>query len=403
MSSSGSERESVLIPTGYDPGCYPCVYSLGKRGVHTVVASENDDVPSFASRYCGETAVLPDPDDDLLAYRDALVGFAARPDVQTVIPIREQDIYLFAKYRERFERYVSLVAPDLATLRRVHDRKELFDAAAAAGVPAPETRLLSAVDDWSPRLLVKSRYNLLADEWVDAYAPEAASIADDIVHLEPGETPDLDAIRERMGHEPIVQEFVPKAGEYMFAAIYDRGEPLATFQHRQIRGNSYRGGGGVYRKSIYDPELEEVARALLAELEWHGLACIEYMQDAETGEYKLAEINPRMWQSLPATVRAGADFPHYYWLQATGRADEIDTGPDPGYDLGVGSHLLYGEVGHLRSIRGRDSPLVERPSLVGTAWDVLASCYDEPHFDYLNLDDPGPFLSGVRHVLPVGK
>jgi len=198
-----------------------------------------------------------------------------------------------------------------------------------------------------------------------------------------------------MEHDPIVQEFIPKDGEYMFAALYDHGEPLATFQHRQIRGNSYTGGGGVYRESIYDPELEAVARDLLDELDWHGLACIEYMRDARTGQYVLTEINPRMWQSLPSTVQAGADFPYYYWLLANGRADEIDHE----YETGVGTHLLYGELGYLLSILREDSPHVERPSVTRTAGEILASVFTEPNFDYLSLDDFGPFLTGLKRKI----
>jgi len=78
------------------------------------------------------------------------------------------------------------------------------------------------------------------------------------------------------------------------------------------------------------------------------------------------------------------------------RADEID----PDYEIGVGSHLLHGEVGYLLSILIDDSPLVQRPSLAGTAWEIAASCLSEPHFDYLNLDDPGPFLQGLRNKVP---
>jgi hypothetical protein len=185
----------------------------------------------------------------------------------------------------------------------------------------------------------------------------------------------------------------------MVAALYDHGEPLVTFQHRQIRGNSYVGGGGVFRRSVYVPRLETVARKLLDHLDWHGLACIEYMRDAETGEFVLTEINPRMWQSLPATVRAGADFPYDYWLLASGRPEAID----PSYEVGSASHLLKGELGYLRSIGRDDSPLVARPSLLREALSVAGTCLTDPQFDHLRLDDPGPFARTVGEALRGGR
>ncbi|WP_134671368.1 carboxylate--amine ligase [Halorussus marinus] len=388
-------RNAVLLPTGYDPATYACLRSLSDRGLRVIVASHHDDVPEFASRFCDEALTIPSPHDDLLAYKDALVGIAARPDVRTVVPIREEDSYVLTKYREEFEAYVSLLVPDLETLRNVHDRKRLFEIAAQAGLAVPETRLLSEVDDWSEEMIVKSRYNLLTDEYLDAYAPDEAEEVKTVTHLRPGERPDSEALVAQMHHEPLVQEYVESSDEYLFGAVCDRGELLSTFQHRQIRGNSYTGGGGVYRESVDVPALERAGRTLLEALDWHGVACIEYMRDAETGEFVLTEINPRMYQSLPLTVRAGADFPLHYWLAATDRPDRVESG----YEVGAGSHLLYGELGYLLSVLRDDSPHVERPSLAATAWEILSSCYDHPNFDYLRLDDPGPFVQGVRHML----
>jgi predicted ATP-grasp superfamily ATP-dependent carboligase len=387
---------AVVIPTGFDPASYTTVRSLGRRGVTTIVGSEHQNVPAAGSRYCDEFVLLPSPYDDLVAYKDALVALAKRDEVRTIVPIRPHDAYVLSKYADEFAPHVSIPVPEPKILARAHDRVQLAQAATEAGVPFPETCLL---DEFEPRSdrgsIVKSRYNVLTGTYLPDLAPEASAVVKLVHHLAPGERPDRHAVVAEMGHVPIVQAFVPTDEKLMFAALYDHGRAVATFQHRQIRGNSYTGGGGVYRRSMFCPELERVARQLLDHLEWHGLACIEYILDAETGEYKPIEINPRMWQSLPSTVRAGADFPYYYWLQATGRVDEIDAG----YELNRGSHLLYGEVGHLLSVLREDSPLVERPAFRDRAREVLASCYAEPEFDYLKLDDPRPFLRGLRQVL----
>jgi predicted ATP-grasp superfamily ATP-dependent carboligase len=394
MPNPVDERYAVLLSASPLPHSYACVRSLARRGVHTVVAAENERLPTFASRLCDEAIIIPSARGDLCAYKDALVGIAARPDVRTVVPIRPQDPYVLAKYREEFDRYVNPVVPTLDSLRNVHDRLRLAEAAEEAGVPMPETRLLDEVDDWGPELIVKSRYNLLVGDYVDSLAPNESRIVKTIKHLEPGEEPDVEAIREEMEHTPIVQEYVRSSDEYVFGALYEHGEARATFQHRQIRGNTYTGSGGVYRESVRIPELEEAGRTLLDALDWHGLACIEYMEDAETGEFKVAEVNPRMWQSLACAVHAGADFPYWYWLQGGGRSDLIE----PGYEVGVGSHYLYGEAEHLLSILREDSPLVEKPSFAGTAREIARSCLEMPRFDYLHLDDPFPLVREALNV-----
>lgn len=400
MVSEHNNRTALLIPQGESrgvglPAGYACVRSLGTHGVRTIIAAPAGGVPESASRYCSETVTVPPPQDDLLAYKDALVALATRPDISTIIPILEEDIHILSKYREEFEQHVSLVVPSLDTLSRACDRLQLTEAAAAAGVPAPEAWSLDAVPDWDRDLLIKSRYNLLTSEDVESLSPGESDIVKAQTHLQSGEQPDFETIREEMGHTPIVQEFVPRAKEYMFTALYDHGEPVATFQHEQIRGNSYTGAGGVYRESVYLPELETVARELLDELNWHGLACIEYMKDARTGDLNVAEINPRMWQSSLATARMGAEFPYWYWLQATGQKEHIESG----YDVGVGCHYLKGELSYLVSLFRDESALVERPTLRTALWEMVTSSYRHPRCDYLRLDDPLPFLHDiVRNV-----
>ncbi len=395
MEEAETARDAAVIPVGFESGAYSCVRSLSRRGVYTIVASEHSDTPAAASRFCDEFVSIPSPYEDVLAYRDALVGLAARDDVATILPLRAQDAYVFARYAEVFEPYVSLVTPSSDLLETVFDRVKLVAAAADAGVPAPETRLLSDVDAWDRDLIIKSRYNLLTDEACSGFSPRDVATAKHVTHVAPNEAVNVEAVEAEMQHTPIVQEYIPSSYEYLFGALYDDGEPVTTFQHRQVRGDSYTGGGGVYREAIRDPDLERVGRALLDQLEYDGLACIEYMKHAETGEYVLTEINPRVWQSLATAVRAGADFPAGYWEVAT----EAPVRSDFQYEVGVGTHLLYGELEYLKSIVRDESPFVDRPSFPGTAWEIAASCVENPSFDMLRADDPRPFISGLVHVI----
>lgn len=390
MYEHGGETGSVLIPHGGIPG-YQCIRSLGRRGINTVVGVDGTWSPATMSRYCNETTRLTFSGGDLFTYKEELLRLASRCDIRTIVPVWEETVFVLAKYRDAFEEHVDLAVPSLERLQDVQDRVRLVEVARKAGVPAPETQLLTNVDNWDRELIVKSRYNLVTNDYVDAYPVNKVGAPDLIEHLQAGEQPDINYLIDEMEHVPIVQEFVRWKNQYMVGAICDHGEPLVTVQLEQIREDSYTGGGGVYRKSIYDPELDRVARDLLAELNWHGLACIEYMEDAETGEFKLTEVNPRIWQSIGPTIRAGADFPYYYWLLATGRSDAID----PTYETGVGSHLLKGEMEHLLSILKDDSPYVERPNFYAAMGEVILSCLLEPQFDMLRFDDPRPFVEGV--------
>lgn len=384
--------EAVLIPTGRMMKSYGCIRSLSKHGIETIVASEEEWIPHFSSRYTSERIRLPAYWDDIVAYKDALVDIASRPEVKTIVPVRECDVYVFAKYEREFDEHVSILSPSLGTLERTHDRLQLATEAEAAGVPHAETAKLSEADGWDRDAVIKTRFNILTDHYIDSRDAGTAEEISDVVFLRGEDAPDLDELETRMRHEPIIQAFIPEEKKHLYCALWEDGEPLVTYQHRQIRKVSWVGGGGVYRESVHNEEVDAVAKKLLSHLNWDGYACIEYLKDRETGEWKFLEINPRVWLSLPEAVRAGVDFPYYYWRRTQG--DPLPSGT--GYDSGIRCHISYGELKHLLSVRRDESPFETPPSFGKTLAEIIGSCIRHPRFDYIRYDDPGFVLGAIK-------
>lgn len=387
-------RDSVVIPGISAASSVTCLRSLGRRGINTVLVTENPKIPARYSKYCDEVVTTPPPGDDLDSYRETLLGLAKRPDVRTIVPLRELDVYVLAKYREQFEPHVATPWPTFETLRYAHDRKLLFEAAERAGVPIPETKLLSDVDDWSVERIVKPRYAIVTNDYVSDVPENRVVSVGTAEHLEPGVEPDIEAIQASMRHDPIVQEFVPGT-EYCYRGLFDHGDVVSSSQKRLVRGIKYTRGPSIYHETVDIRALEDAGKALLKEIEWHGLASVGFIQDAGTGEFKLLEINPRFWASLPMDVHAGADYPWHYWSVARGHPERVIDR----YEVGIGSHLLNGEVAHLHSVLFDEDSLTPRPSLTGTLWAQATSLVRQPHFDVLSLDDPQPFLRGFRRSI----
>ncbi len=389
MATSASEQ-GVIIPAISTASSTAAIRSLGRKGIKTVAISEHESPPGFRSKYCDEQIPVPDPTEDLPGYEESLRVLARRPDIETILPFREADVYVLSRNNSYFSDHLGTVWPTLDMLNLVQDRIKLRDAADAADIAIPETTTLDRWTDWNTPAVIKPRYTVHAPEYSEEFdypGPETGSTT----YLPPNIEPDLEKVVEKMGHTPIIQEYIPTTDEYGFFAFYDEGQPVATFQHRQRRGWKYAGGPSAYRESVSIPALDRAGRALLDELEWNGVAMVEFLRDPETGEFKLMEINPRFWSSLPFTVQAGVDFPYMVWQHATG---ESITAQEP-YKVDIGGHLIRGEVLHLHSILREEYPLVERPSFAGTVRDIAVTLVTEPRFDYLSRDDPGPFITEV--------
>lgn len=386
-------RQGVVVPGIDTASSTAAVRSLGRRSIPTIVTSEHDAPPAADSKYCDELVGVPDPGAEFEGYESVLLELARRDDVATILPFREPDVYALARNHDELADHVATPWPDLDTLVQVQDRVHLFEAADRAGVATPRTRTFDEWDDWDDECIVKPRYTFRAPEYADRFDdPETQWSSTE--YVDPGQRPDRDATVAEMGHVPLVQDYVPTIEEYGFFAQYDHGTPVATFQHRQRRGWKYCGGPSAFRESVDIPALERAGRALLDELDWHGVAMVEFLRDPRSGEFKLMEINPRFWSSLPFTVQAGVDFPLLVWAQATGR--EIDAAPD--YEVGIAGHLLRGEALHLYSVLTQEYPLVERPSFPVRAGEIATSLALHRRFDYLSADDPGPFVRDLRNA-----
>ncbi len=396
MSTELHQNESMVVPAVSLPHSLACLRSFGRRDIYMIAVCEQPATPAFGSRYCDEKLLVPSPADDLNEYKNALLSLANRDDVRTIVPMREEDIYVLSKHRSEFEERVYPLWPPFETIKTVHDRMDLVATAEAAGVSVPETRLLNEVDEWGRNRVIKARYALLTDDYVESGRPERYRSPNAIYYLEPETEPDRTAICAEMGHTPIVQEYVP-GDEYALWALYDGGEPVATCQKHQIRARSYTGGTSIYRKTTYIPELERVGRALLDHLDWHGFASVQFKRDTNTDEFRLMEINPRAWFSISCPIQAGVDFPYYYWQVAGGELIRGDTN----CEVGVGTHDLPGELMYLRSIVRDENPFVEPPSLGAAVWAVASSLYRDPRYEYLSLDDPRPFVRVIRNRLGI--
>ncbi|WP_435155116.1 ATP-grasp domain-containing protein [Haladaptatus sp. DFWS20] len=375
---------SVVVPAIAAGSSLACIRSLGRRGIPVIAAGESGDSPAFDSKYVSEKVRVPAPTADISGYRDGLLSLAERDDVETIVPLREPECYVLSKYRDSFAEHIATPWPDFETMEFAHDRNRLFQRAREVGIPAPETRLLSDWDDWKGETVVKSRYTVLVRDNRTMYPG---------VKFVSGE-PDTNRLTREMGHEPIVQECIPDGSEYGFFALFDHGDPVVTFQHRRIRSYTYSGGASVFRESVSHPKLHEQGLRLLSALDWHGPAMVEFRRDPRDGQFKLLEVNPRFWGSLQLAVHAGIDFPSRYYQLATGV-----TNPDSGYETGVGSHILRGELVYLVSLLRDDYDHVERPSIPGETLKVFASLLAEPNFDYVSVDDPKPFTRDIVNLV----
>lgn len=172
------------------------------------------------------------------------------------------------------------------------------------------------------------------------------------------------------------------------------GKLRAEFAHRRIRDVYPTGSGSAVRVSTpVDPEIRRCSRAILAALNWHGVAMVEYRKKPGFPPVFM-EVNGRFWHSLPLACYAGVDFPRLL----VEMAEHGDVEPNREYRSGVRCRWLLGDARHLAEV-WKGPPVGYPgvyPSRLSTLLQVLTPVPGTYH-DLFQWRDPLPELADWIH------
>lgn len=106
------------------------------------------------------------------------------------------------------------------------------------------------------------------------------------------------------------------------------GQVTSYYGHRRMRTYPESAGVTVFSKTEYNEQLRDLGAALLQKLGWQGLAMVEFMYDETSEEWKIIELNPRIWGSVLLSEFSGARMLSGYvqaCLGMTATQKKIDT------------------------------------------------------------------------------
>ena len=396
-------RASVLVLDGQTNQALACVRSLGRAGYRVLVASERRWPLAAWSRYSRGGFRLPG---QTVAAFAQLRAWAQRQRVGVVLPLTERACVLCNAERGAWERAEITVGcgPDVMLLP-AFDKARTVERASSCGVAIPPTRApdslaaaRAAADAVGFPCVVKPRFS---NGW------DGSGFLPDLGTAYVARPEDLDAavqVRRQGAHWPLIQGFVPGQGKGVFA-LCDRGQVVAWFAHERLRDVRPSGSGSSLRRSVaLAARLRDPAARLLADLEWHGPAMVEFRDDG-AGPPCLMEVNGRFWGSLQLAIDAGVDFPAL-WLRILS-GDTI--APTSGYREGVTVRWLWGDMKRFLYIL--EGPPPGYPGRYPTRWEGLRELFgSQPagtRLEVWNRTDPWPavgeWMEGFRDLLTQGK
>ena len=383
-------RRRVLVLDGDTPQALGIVRSLGHKGYVVDVGSPVESPPPQAalSRWCSGRFTYPDPATQVEAFRQAVVERVTAESYALVIPVTDWTIVPLLAVRRQVEAISALAIAKDDGLQITLSKGRTGELAERLGVPVPLTQVIRETGEAIDARLTYPLF-VKSDR---SKAWDAAGVGRHFPVVAAGTPHDAEArIATLLPHGPVVLQQRVEGEAVGIAALARAGKTLFTFQYRRLHEVPITGGASSYRESERrDRRLERYAQALLAALEWDGVAMLEFKRGAE-GELWLIEINGRFWGSLALPLAAGVDFPG--WLADAMLDGRTEFPPD--YPAGVRCRNLRTEVDWLKgALRS-----VEKVGVGRLALDTLRMLNPRERWDTLSFADPAPGMASVRAVL----
>ena len=301
-----NNQKTVLITDASMRIALCVIRSLGKKGVK-IIAIESKDVPlseniGFKSKYIYKKYIISSKKNKK-QYLDDIIRISKKCDC--LIPIHFQTIELISQNINLFKHIKTLI-PNSEKLETSNNTYKLLKLAQKISVPIPKTYFiddLEQIENILPEIKfpiiikVRKEENILPNKrHIIVYKKENF----------------IDSYKELHSIQkyPIIQEYIKGKGVGFFALYNKNSQTKALFCHERLREYPITGGPSTLCKSIYDKELIKYGEKILDKLKWQGVAMVEFKQEYSTGEYKLMEINPRFWGSLPLAIESGVNFPY---------------------------------------------------------------------------------------------
>ncbi|MFC2156457.1 ATP-grasp domain-containing protein [Acidobacteriota bacterium] len=320
--------------------------------------------------------------------RDLKAILDERRDSEVVyLPVEEDTSLLFYEFvSNNSHPNLHFNLPSLDSFSTARNKKSMSDFCRQKNIPVPlhysTEELQELKTDFRP-VVVKPREGGGAKGLFYIDTPDKLSKLDKL---------DLDKF--------IVQERVGRLNEIEGGFfLFDQGKPLSFYSHQRIRTYPRTGGVSVYSRIGHNEKIQEIGESLLRKLDWSGIAMIEFMYDGNTEEYKVIEVNARLWGSILLPQKAGLNFLKKYIDSALGQS--VESGFDSRDDVFIRWLFPFDLLNYIRSfgqLKGFWKMNKEKTCYINFTYSKLGRSL--LYTLYLNLAFIGQLL---KKLIPFGK
>lgn len=303
------------------------IQELSQHGIKCYALDSKRSVGTF-SKYAKFIKVTSPKENEKLFIKeliDICDNFEYKP---VLFPTNDEWAAAISKYKTKLEEYSYPCVSDWENVGLILNKDKFYDWGMDNNYPVPKTyhyEDLKKIKKNDFPLLSKPKYRrMTSDESNENFNYKKMDELRFKIHKDKGQLNNFIKKNIEYKNSLLIQKFVTGMSNNMYTiGVYadENSEIKELFTGRKVRGYPADSGDcivGQYEKMPI--EIIELTKKLINDLNYTGIAEIEFKKDEKSGKYYLIEINPRSWSWIGITPFVGNNIPLIAYLDLTDQA-----------------------------------------------------------------------------------
>lgn len=301
--------KKVLILDGGAAHAMAIAECLKKSGYWVAVICDDKNEYGYHTKFADERYL--GVDSHKKEYAEFMLGFLKEHKFDVLIPTSDTAAEFMSFHKEELEQLTGVLMPEREVFEMGYDKNNLMTVCRENGFPHPLTVDLSEVSKVSGFKGFQEVSELKNFPYPGLLKPNLTSggrgmtlvnSLEELLKIYP-------AIHEQYG-ECHLQQFIKEGGRQVKVQIMTdkNGDMAYSSVIWKQRYYPVNGGSSCCNVTIDDPEIAAVCGRVLKTIGWIGFADFDLIEDPQTKQLLIMEINPRIPACVRSAFKSGMDY-----------------------------------------------------------------------------------------------
>ena len=300
--------KKVLILDGGAAHAMAIAECLKKSGYGVAVICDDKNEYGYHTKFADERYL--GVDSHKKEYAEFMLEFLKEHQFDVLIPTSDTAAEFMSFHKEELEQLTGVLMPEREVFEKGYDKNNLMTVCRENGFPHPQTIDLKGLE--VDKLHEFEKFEGLKNfPYPGLLKPNLTSggrgmtlvnSIEELLKVYP-------AIHDQYG-ECHLQQFIKVGGRQVKVQIMTdkNGDMAYSSVIWKQRYYPVNGGSSCCNVTIDDPEIAEVCGRVLKTIGWIGFADFDLIENPETGELLIMEINPRIPACVRSAFKSGMDY-----------------------------------------------------------------------------------------------